>query len=550
VSARQTTDSDSPEQPRAARRALLTGGAVGLAAVAGSVLGRTQPASAATSPPDWVNVKDFQAKGDGSTDDTQAILNALATVATKGNPPGTPGGGVLYFPVGNYITTGTITLKFDQRIVGDGSGSRITYSGSGDAIRQYNTASPPYPSNVFAGGLEDIVIDGGTVGAGACGLHIGDGSDYYLNRVRISNFNSSGCIGLHLDNTTGWTEKMTASVQLYNNTTAVVFDYNPTVSKTTQSFMYNDFDFHIDAKQYTTAQGTQSGQQGITMLNGAFIRNARLKVRGNFFFDQNNNSSFSGVSCLDISGTGCVLTESYLDIAVETDYDFNPPPPTPQQMGWQTIKLGPNNMKNNNGRLIFSDPGWRNSDATLASGQFALNGLIEGDPNLVAANNYDPGSSGAILAGQLICPTTSYAPGAQTTSSVSSGTLGPFDTTNITTGAFTGPPSGFVLVTASFLGLASTSGQYVAFGLLGHVGGSLHGNIVEARFPSSTAVVPVTLEFLVGVNPGQSYQFDLAGAVSSSSNPFQIIAYGQTLKSPTIGATGAGGPVVMAVAAA
>ena len=75
MSAWQTTDSDSPDQPQKARRALLAGGAVGLAAVAGSVLGRAEPASAATNPtPDWVNVKDSGATGNGSTDDTSAIL--------------------------------------------------------------------------------------------------------------------------------------------------------------------------------------------------------------------------------------------------------------------------------------------------------------------------------------------------------------------------------------------------------------------------------------------------------------------------------------------
>jgi Pectate lyase superfamily protein len=538
VSARQTTDSDSFEQPRAARRALLTGGAVGLAAVAGSVLGRTQPASAATNPtPDWVNVKDFNAKGDGSTDDTQAILNALATVPTGQNGGG-GGGGVLYFPVGNYKTTGTITLAYDQRMVGDGSGSMISYYGSGDAIRQFNPTKPPYSETDFAGGVEDIVIDGSNASAGACGLHIGDGSDYYLNRLRISHFEGAGSIGMHLDDVHGWTEKMTATVQLYRNTTAVVFDVN---GSSTPSFMYNDFDFHISANQYTNGAGDHVGMQGITMLNGAQIRNARLKVRGNFFFDSSGDT-FSGVSCLDISGTGCLLSGSYVDIAVETDNAVS------GQTGWQTIKLGSNNMLNNYGRLIFSDSGWTSSDATLASGQFGLDGVIVNEPSLVAANVYNPASSGAILAGQLICPTASYAPVSLATPSVSSTTLTTFDATNITTGAIIGPPSGNVLVTVSFLGLASTAGQYAAFGLLGHTGGSVHGNVVEARFPSSTAVVPVTLEFLVAVNPGQSYQFDLAGAVNTGS--FQINALSQTNKTPTLGAGGAGGPVVMAVAAA
>ena len=50
---------------------------------------------------DWirsgiVNVKDFDAKGDGVTDDTQAIKDAVATLKD---------GDTLYFPSGTYLVS-------------------------------------------------------------------------------------------------------------------------------------------------------------------------------------------------------------------------------------------------------------------------------------------------------------------------------------------------------------------------------------------------------------------------------------------------------------
>lgn len=59
-----------------------------------------------------VSVKDFGAKGDGVTDDTAAINNAIASVATYG--------GVVHLPAGQYKTTSTITLTSGVSLVGDG----------------------------------------------------------------------------------------------------------------------------------------------------------------------------------------------------------------------------------------------------------------------------------------------------------------------------------------------------------------------------------------------------------------------------------------------
>ena len=76
--------------------------------------------------PDVVNVKDYGATGDGSTDDTTAIAAAFAVACS------TTKSGTLYFPSGTYINNNTLTGSFgvhDQiygfTIMGDGIGTTI-----------------------------------------------------------------------------------------------------------------------------------------------------------------------------------------------------------------------------------------------------------------------------------------------------------------------------------------------------------------------------------------------------------------------------------------
>lgn len=64
------------------------------------------------------NVKDFGAKGDGSTDDTAAIQLAVDSIAQTFNK-----GGILFFPAGTYKITSAITFATGVSIVAMGSGN-------------------------------------------------------------------------------------------------------------------------------------------------------------------------------------------------------------------------------------------------------------------------------------------------------------------------------------------------------------------------------------------------------------------------------------------
>ncbi|KAK8044972.1 exo-1-3-beta-D-glucanase [Apiospora rasikravindrae] len=81
---------------------------------------KSRPQYAGLGTGDIVNVKEHGAKGDGKTDDTAAIRDALS-MATKNN--------LVYFPAGSYIVTSTVDIKPGTRITGE-VWSQLVASGS------------------------------------------------------------------------------------------------------------------------------------------------------------------------------------------------------------------------------------------------------------------------------------------------------------------------------------------------------------------------------------------------------------------------------------
>lgn len=79
-----------------------------------------------------VSVRDFGAKGDGTTDDTSAIQAAINAVNAAG-------GGVLCVPRGTYIV-GALTMKPKVRLIGDGQESTILQSShTGPGLKMSST---------------------------------------------------------------------------------------------------------------------------------------------------------------------------------------------------------------------------------------------------------------------------------------------------------------------------------------------------------------------------------------------------------------------------
>ena len=71
--------------------------------VSGGELKKIKKSDLAISLAHGYNVKDYGAKGDGSTDDTSSINSALSAVIANGS-------GILYFPAGKYIITSSLSF--------------------------------------------------------------------------------------------------------------------------------------------------------------------------------------------------------------------------------------------------------------------------------------------------------------------------------------------------------------------------------------------------------------------------------------------------------
>jgi hypothetical protein len=74
----------------------------------------------------------------------------------------------------------------------------------------------------------------------------------------------------------------------------------------------------------------------------------------------------------------------------------------------------------------------------------------------------------AYISGQYLCTPTAYAPGTETTETVTGTSLAAFSSSNINTGAFTAPASGSVIVTANFTFSLGTASTTAVFGLATH----------------------------------------------------------------------------------
>ena len=300
---RRDVSDQEQEQPSGARRALLTGGAVGLAAMAGATFGRVQPASAAT-----VTVTEITPTGDNTgVGDTKAIVTAINALSD---------GGVVYLGPGEfYITfvTGYSNSTYDaviyvpaQTSSGTAGGQGVSIQGSGSAtvvnmlgghtgFYCHRTSGygaeyglPAQNTTVF---LRDFVVDGRNAAANAIGVDIGDGWGYDLD-LTIVNFQAAGSIPLNIINRVFWTEKGRFRAQLMNNSVAAVLD--TAIPSSDHSHEYNFYDFNIFCNE---------DQQGVVVQNGINNGGCILWLHG----DMSLTSSSSGtptnnVAALTITG--------------------------------------------------------------------------------------------------------------------------------------------------------------------------------------------------------------------------------------------------------
>jgi Pectate lyase superfamily protein len=107
----------------------LAAGAVGAMAMRGPAAAAATTAPGTSAPtPSWVNVMDYQATGNGTTDDSAAIQSALDAAAS---------GGVVYFPTGDYLIRTGLTWSnpaYPLTIIGDNMANNTATPAGGSRL--------------------------------------------------------------------------------------------------------------------------------------------------------------------------------------------------------------------------------------------------------------------------------------------------------------------------------------------------------------------------------------------------------------------------------
>lgn len=131
----------------------------------------------------FISVKSYGAKGDGVTDDTNAIKSALNDLV-----PGV--GGTIYFPTGTYIISETILIGGNVTIYGDGVfNSLIKLAANSNC----NIISNDENTIMYYIKIHDIGLDGNAQNnTSGSGILLHNASDSQIYNVRIANFKDDG----------------------------------------------------------------------------------------------------------------------------------------------------------------------------------------------------------------------------------------------------------------------------------------------------------------------------------------------------------------------
>jgi polygalacturonase len=138
-----------------------------------------------------VSVKDFGAVGDGVTNDTAAIVLAIAASSS------------VYFPPGTYKITSSITVPSNMKIFGTGAASILKLQA--DLITCFTTGTSTAKSNIT---ISDLLIDGGgqtsninTGFKGNSGIYGTNVTNFHIDNVIIRKMGIINAAAPQTDNT-------------------------------------------------------------------------------------------------------------------------------------------------------------------------------------------------------------------------------------------------------------------------------------------------------------------------------------------------------------
>ncbi len=171
-----------------------------------------------------ISVKDFGAKGDGITDDTNAITSAIAFAASVS-------GGTLKFPAGTYLISSALGVSAQSNIafVGDGASASIikNTSSSGNAFTLNNSSNISFNNIGITASSVSTGIAISMIGAGTVTNILFNGCAVTNHRTGVSCTGSGGVIGL-----------VANALQITTDTNAAAIAMALTAANCSQVFLY------------------------------------------------------------------------------------------------------------------------------------------------------------------------------------------------------------------------------------------------------------------------------------------------------------------------
>lgn len=273
-------------------------------------------------PPINVNVKQYGATGNGTTDDTTAIQAAINTAA---NTPGS----IVFFPVGTYIVSGTITYPGNISLVGSGdndSGTIIRVK-TGTGLTTPVLASADWNSNSTTCGnpvaIRDLNIDGNsaTSGTGAHGLVL---MNYFsiVERCTVSNvagngihFTAHSANNTHITNTCVEVKLSRLQIRNVGGSGIRVNDSGSPLNSCTDGFLEDciiqnaglaGINIDMGPGWYLAGNHVYGTGTGAIVVNKCFS----TRVIGNYVdgFGSGSSTFIGGIdlTCLDGRGSSCI----------------------------------------------------------------------------------------------------------------------------------------------------------------------------------------------------------------------------------------------------
>lgn len=143
-----------------------------------------------------INVQDFGAKGDGTTNDTTAIQAAITYAESTATPPSAgPGVVTIYFPFGIYIITSALAVTKSLSFVGEGHSEYST----GARIIQNTTATNHFTVTPISAGCsvswDNLTLTANGGSGGSC-LYVGKGCNSV--RIRGCTFGTPSALAINL----------------------------------------------------------------------------------------------------------------------------------------------------------------------------------------------------------------------------------------------------------------------------------------------------------------------------------------------------------------